>query len=142
MDNTSKYSREARDKGLTYLGASDKGRTFGEYLLPCGHQEALRVSNVRKPECSYPKCKACRDEAYERRLAKAAKSQGLTPMPIYRLDLKDRREREFLLPCGHFQSVKLRHVLVKSAPQKCKFCKSTATRLAKEARAAKRRVNG
>lgn len=140
MDNTAKYSREARDKGLTYLGASDKGRTFGEYLLPCGHQEALRVSNVRKPACNYPKCKACRDEAYECRLAKAAKSQGLA---LYPADWDaDVNERYFLLPCGHNQSVNPRHVMRNSAPQKCTFCKRTATRLAKEARAAKRRVNG
>lgn len=140
MDNTAKYSREARAKGLTYLGTSDKGRTFGEYLLPCGHEEALRVSNVRKPECPYYSCRSCREKAYEVRLAKAAESQGLA---LYTTDFPaEVNERYFLLPCGHNQSVKPRHVLKKSAPQKCTFCKRAATIEAKVARAAKRRVDG
>lgn len=139
MDNTAKYSREAMAKGLTYLGTSDKGRTFGEYLLPCGHKEALRVSNVRKRECIYSSCRSCREEAYDIRLAKAAKSQGLALHPTnYPADVG---ERYFLLPCGHNQSVNPRHVLKKSAPRRCTFCKRDATRAAKEARAAKRRVN-
>jgi len=107
-----KYEKEASLKGLRYVGGSEKGPEYRQYIMEkCNHILDAIPANIRHGTVL---CKQCLDLKYEAE----AEACNLKVISRIRSGLNN-----YLLPCGHTQHI---HVsAVRSDEWLCRQCNKT-----------------
>ena len=95
-----KFEEEAKEQGCKILGPCDK-KQARRYLLPCGHEQDIRLDHMKR---GVFKCHACLQE----RLEAEAREQGCELLGPG----KNRQYRLYRFPCGHEQEAVTSHVRI------------------------------
>ncbi len=108
----SKIVEEASSQGCVLLGPG-KDNNSRNYRLSCGHEQSVRLENIRN---GIFRCNTCLDE----KIQSEARAQGCQVLG----SAKHTAYRTYRLPCGHVQEVQVTHI--RNGSFSCQVCEDWA----------------